>query len=303
MTDKLTQTQIILARSQLWTKDLDKLLRKWKRQIVKREQGHKKISKRYERRHKYFGFPAVTLGSIGSVGMLVVFQDQDCEDGGGFYEWLRLAFSLIAAVGTILTVVLTFANPSDKSEEHKTASDGFGALYRELDQLLLLPGAIRGDPVGTLQNFRSRYDERVRLSPHLPRAFDVELTYNVLDLKTEKSSHPKVSYQGLETPDQIEMKIEEENAHDTSDDEQEVVIGFDLDGASSYATTAAAMAIAQLSARGHEEIQESLQKMFGFEMQRLRDHAQYQTISKGTPPILLQGDDETSGSEGESEKV
>ena len=136
--------EVIMDRSKYWTPELNKLLRKWKKQIGKREQGHLDMSRINNRKHYIFGGPATILTFLTSGGVLSTFKEcdnsEDCEDE----EWIRLAMGIIALVGGLLTTFQTFMNYQQESEKHKTAADEYGVLFRDIDSLLILPNATRG---------------------------------------------------------------------------------------------------------------------------------------------------------------
>lgn len=183
-TDSL-QNKLLSARNKLWTPELDRLLRNWKRQIGKRENGHNSLARKYNRRHYIFGLPAILLAAILSSGILSTFQNcSKCDENQGVVEceivqYLRLVFGLLGIVNTALVGFQTFMNYQEEAEKNKSAADDYGALFRLLDSMILMPGPIRGDPITSLQNIRSRYDDLVRRSPSLPRKYNVDLSYNV----------------------------------------------------------------------------------------------------------------------------
>jgi len=179
------QNKLLSARNKLWTPELDRLLRNWKRQIGKREGGHNNLARKYNRRHYIFGLPAILLAAILSSGILSTFQNcDDCNGNQGTVEceiiqYLRLVFGLLGIVNTALVGFQTFMNYQEEAEKHKSAADDYGSLFRLLDSMILMPGPIRGDPITSLQNIRSRYDDLVRRSPSLPKKYNVDLSYNV----------------------------------------------------------------------------------------------------------------------------
>nr|QBK86623.1 MAG: uncharacterized protein LCMAC102_04190 [Marseillevirus LCMAC102] len=275
--DSLTQDQLILARSKLWTRELDKLLRRWKMQIGKREEGHLDLARKYNQRHYIFGVPATVLTTLIATGVLATFRNcdtcaqQDVTCSGD--QWIRLVIGIIGVFSAGLTAFQTLMNYQGEVEKHKSASDGYGQLFRILDTILLTSNPIRGDPVETLQNIRNQYDDIVRRSPTLPKAYDAELTYDVInqdklgthrpdqivigtrDLEDETSKESKKSIESEpSTVEDLDKVIAKENDYNTSDDEREVCISFDLDSA--------------------QRAQHSIQHALKFEMKRLANHSQ-----------------------------
>lgn len=333
----LTQDQMILARSRLWTPELDKLLRRWKKQLGKREKGHLDLARKYNRRHYIFGIPATVLSALIATGILATFENCDsCDDGSApeceADQWIRLAIGILGLLSAGLTAFQTFMNYQQESEKHKSAADDYGSMFRVIDTMLLVPGPVRGDPVSTLQNLRSQYDDLVRRSPTLPKKYDAELTYEVIrpdkirlptpprpdDIRLSSRTHSRLLEKTTgdlrrlmtNSKDELDSESEDteskpkaprkhsysddesatgsalealdhvfavENDHDTSDEEHEVCIAFDLDSAGCYNTTTAALAAARLAAQRDEQIQTSLQRALNFELRRLEEHSR-------TPP-------------------
>ena len=305
------QDQLILARSKLWTQELDKLLRRWKMQIGKREGGHLDLARKYNRRHYIFGIPATVLTTLIATGVLATFRNCDtCNDQKATAcsgdQWIRLVIGIVGVFGAGLTAFQTLMNYQGEAEKHKSASDGYGQQFRELDTILLVPGPVRGDPVSTLQTIRNQYDAIVRRSPTLPKAYDAELTYDVINqyklgpprpdqivigrnyttkdleklLEDETSEERKKSIESetsenstVTTVEDLDEVIAKENDYNTSDDEHEVCIGFDLDSAQCYNPTTAALAAAHLASQREEQAQHSIQHALKFEMKRLANHS------------------------------
>lgn len=187
--EKEIQNKIILARSRLWTPELDKLLRKWKKQIVFQEKGHFSQSRKYNRRHYIFGVPAAVIGSVVATGILSTFQN--CDSCGGdisvmciIGQWFRLVLGILSYFSAALIAFQTFMDYESKAKEHKIASNDFSSLQREIDSILLIPGPYRGSPTIVLQGIRRSFDELMRHSPSLPKKYSTDLTYRVKKWKS-----------------------------------------------------------------------------------------------------------------------
>lgn len=235
----------------VWIPALDKLLRRWKKQIGIRGQEHKRLCEVFQSRHYIIGIPCIILGLLTTTGTFGTFANCDPTmnissvlGGCTTNEYIRLVLGILGAFYTVLAGLMTFLDYKGCSESHKTAAANYGALYREIDALLLMNSIQRGDPVITLQTLRSKYDDLVRNAPSIPKKYDVELTYevvstnrtlpippNAVDLKTSRISS------GIDGA----IKHAIANATDTSgttnrDDDkntsdEEVCIDFDLDDA------------------------------------------------------------------------
>jgi hypothetical protein len=191
------QCKILEARSKLWTPDLDKLLRKWKKQAGVREKGHVHQSRKFSRRHYIFGIPGILLSAMFATGNFSTFRDCDndseviCE----IIQWLRFLFGIMAAISAGLSAFQTFMNYYASAEEHKKAGEGYNSLSRKIDSVISIPSVQRQDPKKTLQEIRSRYDKLIKKSPTIPKKYEDDgLNYKVK--KWNRIPHPP-------KPDQI----------------------------------------------------------------------------------------------------
>jgi hypothetical protein len=308
----VTQDQLILARSKLWTPELDKLLRKWKMQIGKRERGHLNLSRTFTRRHYILGGPAIVLSTIVSVGIFSTFRNcSECDTSQNSNcdadQWIRLASGIIGLFSMGLTAFLTFMNYADIAADHKSAADDFGSMFRNLDTMLIVPPPVRGDPQFTLQTIRNQYDDLVRRSPTLPSKYDVGLAFEFIEksklpkppspehiksninLHTTKDLEKLISENSVSENsvsekhniDKLEEFIAKENDYNTDDEDQEVKLPFDLDYSQNYNAAAAAFAAAEMVSRREQITQNSLQAALAFEIQRLEQN-EYPNLNK--PP-------------------
>ena len=317
--DQAAQDNYILSRSRLWTPDLDKLLRKWKKQIGRKERGHRDLARIYARKHYMFGLPAVILSTLITAGAFATFQEcGECDDQQSTQcqaeVWVRLSVGVLGIISIGLTSSVTFLNYQQTAENHKSAADMFGERFREIDSMLQIPGPLRGDPISTLQSIRSQYDNDVRNAPVLPKKYELELTYDVIAPKPpspgqvnilltnsdrEQRRRDTVTLGKLLTDEEngkeessddsdksvtivMDEALKARNEHDT-DDEQDVCIAFDLDCVPNYTQATTALAMVALAAKKREEEQLSLQRALAFEMQRMEPSTQRLHCDKRSP--------------------
>lgn len=305
----------LLLRTKLWTPELDKLLRKWKKQINKREKGHMTLSRKYNRRHYILGIPATIFSALIATGVLATFRNCDPEkdDQCDTDQWVRFTVGMASLISTGVTALQTFMNYQSESEKHKSAADDYGSLERTIDTMLLVPGEIRGDPIASLQNIRSQYDDLVRRTPPLPESFDTELKYEMITPESlsnsikvhqeEKNTPKKKSSSSQESEEEkmregssnppsrkssitkknpnveeddntvssIEDIIAKENEGDTSDEEYQVKVPYDLESCNYY-TPNTIIAAAKYASQKNMAVQSSLQQALNFELERLKNH-------------------------------
>jgi hypothetical protein len=183
-----------------WTPELEKLLRKWEKQIEIKQIGHLEYARKFEMRHYYLGVPAGVLSGVITTGTLITYKDckQTCNgdqlsDECDYYPWLRLLMGLIGAVSTALTSFATIMNYQVEAEKNKVAADGFGSLTRIVETIKGLPTYRRDNPIKTLSFIRERYDELSQSSPTLDGRYDVKLTYEVASSDIHAPSPSEIS--------------------------------------------------------------------------------------------------------------
>ena len=295
-----TATEEKCLHVRLWTPPLEKLLRKWNRQIIKRSRAHLEVSRVFNRRNYQLGIPTVILSAVTATGGIATFENCDPNDPNSkcvVFEWLRLAFGVLAIFSGILASLHTFLNYQKRAEKHKTAANKYEAMYREIDTLILAPPSMRGDPVIKLQTIKTQYDNIVERFPSLPH--DIELTYQVenggvqppsLGITDSLSDRAGL---GDSTVKEL-MKAMNTERHANADEEQpsrsvrvpgwsphraasifdesdgeDVVIPFDLECERGIDTTIAALAAVKLVGQERSIVDESLSRALEFEMERL----------------------------------
>lgn len=191
--EELYQARLISLRSRLWDSSLEKLLRKWRRQIAKRQSGHTVLSRRCSTLHYILGVPTSILSAVVSTGSFATFRDcqpgdsQTCQND----EWIRLAIAIVSLLSTIMTALTIFLGYSARYEQHKNASDSYESLIRDIDLILRTPVSSRGDAISTVSTIRDKYDDIVKNSPTLPAEYDVDFTYTVMGSENGRPSPPK----------------------------------------------------------------------------------------------------------------
>lgn len=191
------EDKLALVRSRLWTPELDKLLRRWKRQIDARRKGHIKLSQQYDKRHYLLGVPATVLTTITTTGTLTTFQDCSSNSTRSFWctssEWIRLAIGIIGIIAVVLTGILTFMNFQKTSQDHKKAADEYESLAGTIDSILSIPRVLRGNPVDRLKLIRDQYDGILKEAPTLAEKYKTELGFEVVGFQNSNNKVVNVS--------------------------------------------------------------------------------------------------------------
>jgi len=321
------EDQVAIARVRLWTSDLDRLLRRWKEQIGKRQLGHAKQARKFSQRHYIIGIPATLLGAVVTTGILSTFKNCDnCDDLKSAKcaadQWIRLAMGLLGFLFAALSALQTFMNYQESSEKHKNAASDFENLHRVIETLIQVPGAVRGDPVATLHNLRDQYTALVRGAPQLPKEYSVDLTYKFSGEGGPRPPQPTqihIDSQKIDGSGILKKLLDEGGSKkkalkrratywrkskpssgsstgtSRSDSEEEISIHIDLDTTQSYLNNQAALTAAKMAVQRQNQEQKSFSRALDFELKRLDTHVQ--------SPSPLSGSDSQDSSESEAPKT
>lgn len=213
ITDELTpeviyQARILIARQKFWTPEIEKLLRKWRRQINTRHTEHKIAERKYNKLFYIFGIPTALLTTVVASGVLTTFQNcsyNECypgctpmaEDPSCSRDvWVRLSIGIISVISLIFSGFTLFMNYGQSSSDNKGAADDYEELAREIDSVLDTPVSTRGDPIVSLQNFRSKFDDISKNAPTVSSRISSKASLDYRTVKEERkiSIHPSPNF-------------------------------------------------------------------------------------------------------------
>lgn len=258
--EEVYQARLIVARQKFWTQDIEKLLRKWRRQITNLQMHHKTLEATYNRRYYLLGVPASILSTVVASGVLTTFKNcntctigcvpEEANSGScGNDEWVRLSMGILGIFAIIFTCLSVFLNYGQASRDNKATADDFSSLARKIDTIMDTPVSAREDPITFLNGIRTEFDDISKNSPvgGMPK---ISLEYRTVgEIKTgpprpdqvnfakkkkipDASSLAKILMDNLENEEKertlVQEKVHKENDHDT-DEEKDVAIAFDLD--------------------------------------------------------------------------
>ena len=198
--EEIYQARLIVAQTQFWTPALEKLLRRWKRQINLRREGHKLAERSYSKKYYFLGVPATVCSTVVASGILSTFKN--CDECGSLLtttsgsattipigvptiscasdEWIRLVMGILAVFSLILSALMVFMDYGGAREANKQATDSCDELSRDIEGVLNTPISRRGDPVEKLHYFRNRFDDIKKASPSIPAKYEVSLEYHAV---------------------------------------------------------------------------------------------------------------------------
>lgn len=118
-----------------FTSEIETLAKDWFRRCRESQMVHYEYGSLLERRHLYFGIPAIVLSTI--VGTAVFSSWESASQN----ELTRVAFGMLSMLAAAITALQTFLNLAERASKHKSAGASYGAIRRELELLktMILP--------------------------------------------------------------------------------------------------------------------------------------------------------------------
>ena len=157
------------------------LLRDWLRRARESQHSQHEAGKYYRRVSFWFSVPVVVITTVMGTA---AFASLERSISDAIKIWFGAA-SLLAAV---LSALQTYFHFSERSETHKNLGARYGNIRREIEEILVLPPAARGEMTSVLNRIRQRLDALSAEGPAVPTRIFLK-TLKVLAEK-KASSNP-----------------------------------------------------------------------------------------------------------------
>lgn len=164
-----------------FTPEIETLAKDWFRRCRESQMVHYEYGSLLERRHLYFGIPAIVLSTI--VGTAVFSSWESTSQN----ELMRVAFGMLSMLAASITALQTFLNLADRASKHKSAGANYGAIRRELELLKTIPPQTENDMRECLQKIKQKMDELADNAPGIPSRFKQKI-----DERLKSRSHDRI---------------------------------------------------------------------------------------------------------------
>ena len=136
------------------------LLKKWQLAIRICHKAHIRSAAFMNRKNRALGISVVILSTIVGTS---VFATLDSSPE----VWVKILVGILSVAAAVFAGLQTFLNYSEKEEMHKQASQKYGSLRRELEELLVFPNGDKNSSKDYLKNIRATWDKIDSESPSL----------------------------------------------------------------------------------------------------------------------------------------
>ncbi|MBN1884867.1 MAG: SLATT domain-containing protein [Candidatus Krumholzibacteriota bacterium] len=140
-----------------------RLLWNWHLAIRICHKAHIKAAAFLHRSNRRFGVPVVILSTVTGASVFATIESSPDVR-------IRIAVGLVSVTAGVLAGLQTFLGHADRAETHRVAAQRYGALRRELEEVLHTCTDLTVLPEGYLADIRMRWDEIDKDSPSLSQA-------------------------------------------------------------------------------------------------------------------------------------
>jgi len=147
-----------------------RLLENWLRRARECQYGHYAAASTLSSRNYWLGIPVVILTSLVGTSVFATLQHEvDIR--------FKIATGLVSVLAAVLASLQTFLRVSEKAEKHRAAGATYGAVAREIEQGLNVPGSSDKEKE-FLDNLRDRMDTLAKEAPEIPEYVWKHRPYN-----------------------------------------------------------------------------------------------------------------------------
>jgi len=134
------------------------VLDEWYQRVAVTQRAHYLSAEHFGARKYWLGIPAVVLSTLVGTSVFATIQKQP-------ELWLQITVGLASVAAALLASLQTFMGYSERSEKHRMAGARYGALGRELEQLLSSRTEFAQE---TIAEVRKRLDDLALEAPNNP---------------------------------------------------------------------------------------------------------------------------------------
>lgn len=158
------------------------LLKTWRDELGRMMRTHYLLSAKIRLLNYLLGIPTIIIAML--VASYIFFTiNQDV----GF--WIKMLFGLLSLLMAILASLQTFLKYSVQAENHRNASARYQALFKGIDQLIVLPPKDDAALIEWCDKLRDRWDELNLEAPSIPRKFNEALSPEAVIFNNENASY------------------------------------------------------------------------------------------------------------------
>ena len=135
------------------------VLDEWYLRVCVTQRAHYLSADHFSKKKYWLGIPAVVLATLVGTSVFATLSKQP-------EPWVQIALGLASVAAALLTSLQTFLGYSERAEKHRLAGAKYGALGRELEELLANAESLAPEQT---KRVRERLDVLAMESPNNPQ--------------------------------------------------------------------------------------------------------------------------------------
>ena len=137
----------------------DILLEDWYRRLRYAQFAHYEAAKAFDRMNYWLGIPAVVLSTLVGTSVFASLGEAQVD------QRVQITIGLTSVLAATLAGLQTFLRFSERAEKHRITASKYGALRREIEEILSTGDSVTRDAITLL---RQHIDRLAEEAPHVP---------------------------------------------------------------------------------------------------------------------------------------
>lgn len=137
----------------------EELLQDWYLRLRFAQYSHYEAAKSFDRMNYWLGVPVVIFSTFVGTSVFANIGEKVSNDN------LKILLGLVSVLAATLSGIQTFLRFSERAEKHRVAAAKYGALRRQIEEILCSTDAVTRDIIAAL---RQEIDRLAEETPHIP---------------------------------------------------------------------------------------------------------------------------------------
>jgi hypothetical protein len=169
-----------------WTREAEKIMVSWKQKTKGYSWMHNQAARFYDVLNTLVGLPILILSTLLSTNAISTFT----MEPHSIPSWVNITISCITVCVTILSAIQTFFNFANHRSKHMSASKGFNALTRKIQNELVKARHNRTECYSFFELISGEYNQLLELDSGIPgfiaRRYRTSMVKMLEDLKNSE---------------------------------------------------------------------------------------------------------------------
>jgi peptidoglycan hydrolase CwlO-like protein len=139
---------------------VDELLKRWHKRLRESQFAHYESAKMLSRANLGLGIPVVIFSTLVGTSVFATIQSNP-------NLLIQITLGLLSMVAAVLASLQTFFRYSERAEKHRGVGARYGAIRREIEQVIANPQTEYSNAKETLDSLRTKIDSLADEAPEV----------------------------------------------------------------------------------------------------------------------------------------